>query len=55
MTYRLRLSTYVNTILLNKALVVSNKPGQTNKQTLLTYMYNVHEIGKVMIKGGKVR
>ena len=24
------LSTYVNTLLLNKALVVSNQPGQTN-------------------------
>ena len=39
MIYRLSLSTYVNTLLLNKALVLSNRPGPTDTQTPLTYMY----------------
>ena len=41
MIYRLSLSTYVNTLLLNKAQVVSNWPGPTDGQTPLTYMYRL--------------
>ena len=39
MIYRLSLSTNVNTLLLNKALVLSNWLGHTDGQMPLTYMY----------------